>query len=507
MDDEAIDHIQAAREQAYDSARPDAVARVHERGRLTARERIEAVIDAGTFVETGVLAGAEGEAAGGLVAGFATLHGKPIAISSYDYSVWGGTQTGINHSKIDRIMDLAIRHRWPFVCFADGGGARAEGLRSGGFHGVGMSNQVGTFDGMALLSGWVPTVAVVSGRSFAGNASIAGMSDVVFATRGSAIGIGGPPLVEAALGIAVTPEELGPSEMHEQNGGVDLLIGTDAEGAELVRRYLAFFLIERTAGTQSPTHDSIRAIVPDNRRGLYDMRKVVRALADEGSVFELRPAWATAAITALARMGGHTVAVIANQPLSPIAGAIDADAADKLARFIRLADAYDIPIVSLMDNPGFMLGPDAERAGIARHHARPLMAQVHRTVPLYLVHIRKAYGLGPMAMGGMAQPTDLRLAWPTVEAGGMALEGAAALIQRREARSEPGDADGSSARERRDELASSLREGSLALNAARRYSYDEVIDPAETRDRIVRMLDLLPPPASRSTKKHYIDTW
>jgi acetyl-CoA carboxylase carboxyltransferase component len=467
-----------------------------------------------------VLAGAEGEAAGGLVAGFGTLYGKPIAISSYDYSVWGGTQTGINHSKIDRVMDLALRHRWPFVCFADGGGARAEGLRSSGFFGMGMANEVGTFDGMALLSGWVPTVSVVSGRSFAGNASIAGLSDVVFATRGSAIGIGGPPLVEAALGLAVTPEELGPSEMHERNGGIDLLIGNDAEGADLVRRYLSYFLIERTDGAPSPTHTTIRSIVPDNRRGLYDMRKVVRALADEGSVFELRPAWATAAITALARLGGHAVAVIANQPLSPVAGAIDSNAADKLARFIRLADAFDLPIVSLMDNPGFMLGPDAERAGIARHHARPLLAQVHRTVPLYLVHIRKAYGLGPMAMGGMAQPTDLRLAWPTVEAGGMALEGAAALIQRREQREqraggategsapdEPDEPGRPSARERRDELASSLREGSLALNAARRYTYDEVIDPAETRDRIVRMLDLLPAPAARPTKKHYIDTW
>ncbi len=282
-------------------------------------------------------------------------------------------------------------------------------------------------------------MSVVSGRSFAGNASIAGMSDVCFATRGSAIGIGGPPLVEAALGVKVTPEELAPSEMQERIGGIDLLIDTDAEGAELVRRYLSYFLVERTDGTQSPTHDTIRSIVPDNRRGLYDMRKVVRALADEDSVFELRPQWATAAITSLARIGGHAVAVIANQPLSPIAGAIDSDAADKLARFISLADAYDLPIISLMDNPGFMLGPDAERGGIARHHARPLMAQVHRTVPLFLIHIRKAYGLGPMAMGGMFQPTDLRLAWPTVEAGGMALEGAAALIQRREDANANGD--------------------------------------------------------------------
>jgi acetyl-CoA carboxylase carboxyltransferase component len=245
--------------------------------------------------------------------------------------------------------------------------------------------------------------------------------------------------------------------------------------------------------------------VPDNRRGVYDMRKVVVALADDQSVFELRPRFAPAVITALARLGGKSVAVIANQPFSNIAGALDADACDKLARFIRLADAFDIPIVSLMDNPGFMLGPKAERAGIARHHARPLLAQVHRTVPLFLVHIRKAYGLGPMAMGGLSQPTDLRLAWPTVEAGGMSLEGAAALIQRKQA--VPDDDDDRNVRSRRDELAAEMRERSLAMNAARTYTFDEVIDPLETRDRMIRMLRLLPRPAARDHKKHYVDTW
>ncbi len=303
MDDALIQPLRAAREQAYDRARPDAVTRIHERGRLTARERIGAVIDPGSFVETGVLAGAEDEAAGGLVAGLATVFGASVSICSYDYSVWGGTQTGINHSKIDRIMDLAIRYRWPFVCFADGGGARAQGLRSGAFGGQAMTHEVGTFDGMALLSGLVPTVAVVSGRSFAGNASIAGMSDVVFATRGSAIGIGGPPLVEAALGLTLTPEELGPSEMHEETGGIDLLIDSDEQGAELTRRYLEYFLVERTVSVESSTHGSIASLVPDDRRRAYDMRRVVQALVDEGSVFELRPKWGTAAITALGAPG------------------------------------------------------------------------------------------------------------------------------------------------------------------------------------------------------------
>ncbi len=504
MDEQPIEELREARARAYDAARPEAVARIHDRGRLTARERIDAVIDEGSFVETGVLAGAEDEAAGGLVAGFATLFGTAIAISSYDYSVWGGTQTAINHAKFDRLLDLAHRHRFPFVCFADGGGARAQGLHGKTWGTAGMPLDLGTFDGMAMLSGRVPTVAVVSGRSFAGNASIAGLSDVVFATKGSAIGMGGPPLVEAALGMSLTPEELAPSEMHERTGGIDLLIESDAEGAELTRRYLSYFLVESTDGKQSPTHDTIRSIVPDNRRGVYDMRKVIRALVDDESMFELRPRFATAIITALARLGGRAVAVIANQPYSNIAGALDADACDKLARFIRLADAFDIPIVSLMDNPGFMLGPKAEEAGIARHHARPLLAQVHRTVPLLLLHIRKAYGLGPMAMGGLSQPTDLRLAWPTVEAGGMSLEGAAALIQRRQAL--PGT-DDRGTRVRRDELAAEMRERSLFMNAARTYTFDEVIDPAETRDRMIRMIRLLPRPAARDRKKHYVDTW
>lgn len=503
MDQKAIEELQAVRAKAYDDARPEVVERIHARGRLTARERIDGVIDPGSFVETGVLAGGAEEPAGGLVAGFGTLYGKGIAICSYDYSVHGGTQTGINHAKIDRVMELAVRHRWPFVCFADGGGARAQGL-AGKSWGAGMATRVGTFDGMALLSGLVPTVAVVSGRSFAGNASIAGLSDVVFATKGSAIGIGGPPLVEAALGMKLTPEELAPSEMHEQIGGIDLLIEDDAEGVDLTRRYLAYFLIDKTEARTSPEHAAIRDIVPDNRRRPYDMRRVVRALADDGSVFELRPNWGTAVITALARMGGHAIAVIANQPKSKIAGAIDSDGSDKLARFIQLADAYDLPILSLMDNPGYMLGPEVERAGIARHHARPLLAQVHRTVPLFLVHIRKAYGLGPMAMGSMQQPTDLRLAWPTVEAGGMALEGAAALIRRKELGQVE---DAVAAREMRDTLADELRERSLALNVAKNYSYDEVIDPAETRDRVIRMLEIIPRPFLRREKKHYIDAW
>ena len=285
---------------------------------------------------------------------------------------------------------------------------------------------------MAALSGWVPTVSVVSGRSFAGNASIAGISDVVIATRDSAIGLGGPPLVEAALGIKMTPDELGPAELHESVGGVDLMVETEAEAIEAAGRYLRYFLGDLEQYEESPQAARIRSIVPSNRRRAYDMRKVLRAVMDHDSVMELRPVWAPQAITALARLGGRAVGVIANQPLSAIAGAIDSDASDKLARFIQLCDAYDLPMVSFIDNPGYMVGRPAEASGIARHHARPIIAHHHRTVPLYTIQLRKAYGLGPAAMGNSYAQRDLRLAWPTAESGAMGLEGAALLVRRDE---------------------------------------------------------------------------
>ena len=419
MNQKLIDEVLEAREQAYDEARPEAVARVHDRGHLTARERISAMLDPGSFVEFGVLAQpmdpAQSGAADGLVDGVGTIDGSPIAISSYDYSVYGGTQSGLNHGKLDRMIELAYDHRWPFLCFADGGGARAQNLESTS-NTRGISGRFGTFDGIAALSGWVPTVAVVSGRSFAGNASIAGLSDFIVVTRDSAIGMGGPPLVEAALGLKLTPEELGPAEMHERVGGLDLLVDDEPAAITAARKYLTYFLGDLASGEPSPTADTIRSIVPENRRRAYDMRKIVAAVANADSVLELRPNWGRSLITSLVRMDGRSVGVIANQPLSEIGGAIDSNAADKISRFVQLCDAHDLPMVSFIDNPGFMLGPEAEQAGIARHHARTILTHAHRTVPLFCVQIKKAYGLGPQGMGkGQA---DLALAWPSTESGG-----------------------------------------------------------------------------------------
>jgi acetyl-CoA carboxylase carboxyltransferase component len=355
-----------------------------------------------------------------------------------------------------------------------------------------------------MMSGWAPTVAVVSGRAFAGNATIAGHSDLVIATRGSAVGMGGPPLVEQALGIKVTPEELGAVEMHEKSGGIDLLVADEPAAIAAAKRYLRFFLHEEDSAEPSPTADSIASIVPENRRRAYDMRKVVHALVDSESLFELRPNWAKTVITTLARMGGKTVGLLANQPMSNRVGAIDADACDKITRFVQLCDAFDFPLVSLIDNPGFMIGPDAERAGIARRHARTIMAHVHRTVPLYCVQIRKGYGLGPAAMGGMYGRCDLSLAWPTCETGGMGLEGAASLAQRDQIAA-AGD-DQAAIRAIREEYAAEVRRGKSGLSAGRNNSFDDIVDPAETRDRIIAILRFNQR-AVRTQKKHYIDTW
>ncbi len=504
MDQSLIDEVLSARAATLDRARPEAVAKVRARGHLTARERIAAVLDAGSFVEYGVLADSDGAgAADGLVNGFGQLDGKPIAVASYDYSVFGGSQSFVNHNKLERIINVAYDQRLPFLCFSDGGGLRTHALTGTATRG-GQRGQFHWIQGLAMMSGWAPTVAVVSGRAFAGNATIAGHSDLVIATRGSAVGMGGPPLVEEALGIKVTPEELGAVEMHEKSGGIDLLVADEPAAIAAAKQYLRFFLHEENSVEPPPTAGSIASIVPENRRRAYDMRKVVHALVDAESLFELRPNWAKTVITALARMGGKTVGLLANQPMSNRVGAIDADACDKITRFVQLCDAFDFPLVSLIDNPGFMIGPDAERAGIARRHARTIMAHVHRTVPLYCVQIRKGYGLGPAAMGGMYGRCDLSLAWPTCETGGMGLEGAASLAQRDQIAA-AGD-DQAAIRAIREEYAAEARRGKSGLSAGRNNSFDDIVDPAETRDRIIAILRFNQR-AVRTQKKHYIDTW
>lgn len=493
MERRLSEDILQARAMAMDGARPGAVASVRQAGRLTARERIAALCDAGAFLEYGRLAQGSTEGfespGGGLVGGTGRVNGRPIVVASYDVTVDGGAQAAINQAKIERLVFLAVERAWPFVCFVDGQGERPTRQRESLGLWLGGSGRIGLFDGLCELSGLAPTVAIVSGTALDGNAAIAMLSEFVVATAGSEIG--------TSDGSSLSVEE------HERRGDVDLVVADEQAAIAAARRYLSYFLEDHDGGEPSPTAANIGDFIPENRRRPYDMRRVVDALADAGSVLELRAGWGTSMITSLVRLGGRAVGLFANQPRSRLVGAIDADAADKMSRFIELCDAHGIPILSLIDSPGFHIGPEAERGGIARHHVRTLSAIEHRDVPLYCVQIRKAYGLGPLVMRGSwgHLPPDLRLAWPTVETGGMSLEGAAYLARRKEilAAKTPEEALAI-----RDAYAETLRARESGLRAGQNFSFDDIVLPEETRDRIIAMLQLTPR-LRRGAKKTYVD--
>ena len=499
MKHEQRQQIVDARTRVLDDARPEAVAAVHAAGRLTARERIAALVDEGTFGEVGQLAGEspaidDDAHADGLVAGSGLLDGNPLVVASYDVTVHAGTQTDRNMRKLVRLLYLANRHRRPFVCFVDGDGARPDSPLAPPPIVVYTRGTWDVYEGLAELSGWAPSVAVISGRALDGNAGIAMLCDLVVATAGSEVGSRGPD------GEVVTR----PVEALAADGSVDVIVDNESEAISVVADYLNYWHGGFEAGGPSERHATIESIIPDDRRGPYDVRDVMVALADAHSTLELGAGWAPSMITMLATLGGRPIGLFANQPSSPVAGAIDPAAADKAARFVELCDAYEFPLVSLVDNPGYMVGPDAERAGIARHHARPLAALHHRTVPLCSVQLRKAYGLGPWAMSGWGSSRvmpELRLAWPSVESGGMSLEGAAYLVKRREIKAAENPEQ---ARAIRDAYAEQMRDPASGVSAGRTFSFDDIVLPGETRDRIIAMLQTVPrvlPPV----KKHPID--
>ncbi len=477
MDEKRIDALLEARGEQSDATRSDAVALIRASGRMTARERMHALLDPGSQVEYGSIAAKTREGVWvpepGGVDFVGSVDGQAVIASSTDYSDHGG---GYGAGKLTRLFALAHDQRWPLVFFVDGGGSRARHPRSGMGH-IELSGPVGRFglfDGMAELSGWIPTIAIVSGPSFAGHASLAAFSDFLIATRGSSIGMGGPPMVEAALGVRLTPSELAGVAMHERLGGIDLLVDDEPAAIAAARRYLGFYR-DQPSGQPSARAEHVRSIVPDE--GPYDVREVVQALVDADSAFELRPSFGQSLITALARMDGRSVGVLANQP-SVDAGAIDESAAIKIARFVELCDAYEYPILSLIDTPGFVTrwssGAKGDgvtlEPGMTRYHARTLMVHHHRTVPLFSVQIRRGYGLGPFAMAGYGDShgvSALRLAWPTVEVGRV---------------------DGFSVSQSQN-------------------PFDDVVDPAETRERIIRVLRHLKRKLDQAQKKHPIDTW
>ncbi|HYM29874.1 MAG TPA: carboxyl transferase domain-containing protein [Candidatus Cybelea sp.] len=492
--------VRNARESRLDAARPDAVERQHKRGRWTARENIAAFLDSGSFVEYGGLARPARRdmqgAADGLVMGTGTAEGARVAVVAYDYTVHAGTQSAINHLKIDRMFELAKELRLPVVCWLEGGGARPHDMD------VGVRGPVTTFVTFAQLSGLVPTVGIVPGPAFAGNANLAGLCDCVIATKKAVLGMAGPPLVEAALGKRFKPEEIGPVEVHVASGAVDLLCEDEAEAAALARRYLAYFRAPAAAGAP-PDTAKLRDLVPENPRRAYNVRDAVKGIADVESVLELRPQFGKAVVTALIRIEGRAVGVIANQPMF-LAGAIDSPASDKAARFIQLCDAYDIPMLFLCDTPGLMVGPEVETTGLVRHSARILTALANATTPFMTVVLRKAYGLGYYIMGSAPLKPALLVAWPTAEFGGMGLEGAVNIIYRRELDAATGEQARADLHKR---LTDDLKRSNTALEVAARYGFDDVIDPAETRDVLAKTLRALPPVPPRAGRKRVIDNW
>ena len=492
--------LRARLEATRDTGRFEATERRHAGGRRTARENIDDLCDSGTFEEYGGLVIAAQRArrtradlvantpADGLIAGIGRVNGGRCAVLSYDYSVLAGTQGQMNHKKKDRLFELAERLRLPVVLFAEGGGGRPGDTDMAVVTGL----DTEAFARFGALSGLVPLVGVVSGRCFAGNAALLGCCHVIIATPDANIGMGGPAMIEGGgLGV-FTPEEVGPAPTQVSNGVVDVLCADEKEAVEVARQYLAYFQGDATSWTAAD-QELLREVVPSDRRRVYDVRRALELLADEGSVLELRASFSPGMVTALARVEGRTMGVIANNPLHG-AGAIDAGCADKAARFMQLCEAFGLPMLSLCDTPGFMVGPEAEETALVRHVSRMFVVGSSLTVPLACVVLRKGYGLGAQAMaGGSFHRPVFTVAWPTGELGGMGLEGAVRLGFRREL-------DLIDDPEEREAAFSAMvfraYEHGKALHVAEHFEIDDVIDPAATRARFVHALDAAGPRTS-----------
>lgn len=504
------------RRRTSDAARPKAVARRRATGQRTARENIDDLIDPDSFVEYGaqVLAARrrvrtmeqliEESPADGLIMGLATINGdcfpedkSRAIVVSYDYTVYAGTQGRQGHVKQDRMFELAERWRLPIVLFAEGGGGRGSDTDGG-------SISTETFYRLPVLSGLVPLIGIASGRCFAGNAVLLGCCDVTIATEDSTIGMAGPAMIEGGgLGV-FRPEEVGPVKVQVANGVVDLLVRDEAAAVRAAKKYLTYFQ-GRIPEWSCDEQRKLRHVVPEDRLRGYDMRELLEILADTGSVLELRRGWGHGMITALIRIEGRPLGVIANNPRH-LGGAIDSDAADKAARFMQLCDAHDIPLLSLNDNPGNMVGPEAEKTALVRHCCRAYLVGANLTIPTFMVCIRKSYGLGKLAMtGGSMRLGVFAVAWPTGEFGGMGLEGQVKLGRRKELAAIEDPVERRAAFER---MVAELYERGKAINEAMLFGVDDVIDPAETRRWIVAGLRSVPPPPPRTGKKRpCIDGW
>ncbi|MDT5125539.1 MAG: hypothetical protein QOH54_1183 [Mycobacterium sp.] len=513
VDELRDDHAELIRRWALteDAARPDAIERRHAAKGRTARENVTDLIDPDSFVEYGRFAVAAQRfrrdvddliartPADGLVAGTARIDGSPCAVLAYDYTVLAGTQGALGHRKKDRLFDVIERMRLPTVFFAEGGGGRPGDTD----YPVVSSLDVRAFKLWAALSGLVPRIAVVNGRCFAGNAVIAGCADLIVATENASIGMGGPAMIAGGGLGDVHPDDVGPISVQAPNGVVDVVVADEARAVAATKKLIGYLQVPTTTGPVA-NQTALRTMVPERARRAYSVGPIIETIADAGSVTFLRERFAPEMVTALTRIDGRAVGVIANNTMV-MAGAITAGASDKAARFLQLCDAFGLPVVSLIDCPGYMVGPAAEADALVRRGSRMLVAGASLRVPLVAVILRRGYGLGAQAMcgGGLHEPL-LTVAWPGAHLGPMGLEGAVRLGLRKELEA---IADDGAREERVRQATAAAQENAKALNAAQLFEIDDVIDPADTRKLIAATLAAAAAHPAESTRPRFVDTW
>jgi acetyl-CoA carboxylase carboxyltransferase component len=490
-----VDDLHERREKAKLGGGEEKIALQHERGKLTARERIDLLVDAGTFVELGIHGGPhfsqramEGREApaDGVITGWGEVDGRRCCIVAYDFTVMAGSMGVTGEMKVGRLREMALQKRMPFIWLLDSAGARIQEASGSIFAGSGA-----LFREEVTMSGVVPLVAAMMGPCAAGTAYIPGLSDFVPMVVGQgAMALAGPHLTKAVTGEDISMEELGGAKVHCRKSGVgDLEVADDRECIQVVKDYLSYFPahcgerppLRETSDPEDRMSEKLLDIVPESARQPYDMYEVIREIVDDGEILDIKPKFARTLITCLARFGGQPAGIVASQP-KQLAGILENDSADKAARFINLCDAFNIPLVFLQDVPGFMVGSKVEQAGIIRHGAKMLYAVSRATVPKVTVVVRKAYGAGYYVMCGKAYEPDLIVAWPSAEISVMGPEGAVNIIGRSaiEASDDP-DAT-------REQMLAEIKKSIDPYIAAKAALIDDVIDPRETRPTIVRGL-------------------
>ena len=515
--------LQARLARTADANRKEKIDKRHNQGYRTARENIADICDAGSFIEYGQMTVAaqrqrrelddliDNTPADGLVAGFGAINGDKFdedaaraAVLAYDYTVLAGTQGLFNHKKTDRVLEIAAEWQVPMVFYTEGGGGRPGDTDASKISGGGLD--VMTFATWAKASGTAPRIAINNGYCFAGNAVLFGCADVTIATKSSYIGMGGPAMIEGGGLGAVAPTDVGPMDIQTENGVVDYLAEDEVEATAVAKQLLSYFqgaVSEHSCADQR----ALRHIIPEDRKRAYDMRSAIEGVADTGSFLELRRAYGKGMITGFMRIEGRPFGLIANNP-AHLGGAIDAEAAEKAGRFVQLCDAFDLPIVSFCDTPGFMVGPEHEKFATVRRASNMLVAGASISVPVFMVVLRKGYGLGAQAMGmGSLHVPQMTMAWPTGEFGPMGLEGAVRLGYSKEIAAAGGEGT-----EAGDALFNKLLDAMIAngkaLNAAMYHEIDAVIDPMDTRATLLRALKSMPVGKKGGKgKRRFIPTW